>query len=626
MSTQWQNLKPRLAVVLHDLAMVWAAWMSVFWLRYQIWEQSPPLPWWPPEMPLVLLVQGLVLYTMGLYKGIWRFASLPDLWNIIRATMFGALVISVSLFLLNRLEGVPRSVLLMYPLVLMALLGVPRLLYRVWKDRKLAFYARPGLRRVLLLGAGSTGDLLARDMRREGPYYPVGFLDDDRRLWGARLRDLPVFGGIEDLPEVASRNSIDTVVIAIPSASNRQMQRIVAICEDVGVDFLTVPRLQDLLGGRSSAYQIKEVAIEDLLGRDPASLDWGAIRSGLAGRAVLVTGGGGSIGAELCRQIAQLGPSRLGVLERSEFNLYQIDRELRRDHPELVLQPMLGDVCDNDRVERTLEQFKPDIIFHAAAHKHVPLLEANVREAIRNNVGGTRSIATAADRHGVDSFVLISTDKAVNPVSVMGATKRAAEILCQSLAGPSATRFVTVRFGNVLDSAGSVVPLFREQIRRGGPVTVTHPEVTRYFMTIAEACQLIMQVAATGDTGEIYLLDMGDPIRIQYLAEQMILLAGKKPGDEIEIAYTGLRPGEKMFEELFHELEPFENTEHSQILLARHREFDWQPINQDVLGLIADADRLDDDQLRESLRRLVPEFRREDTDPKVINLNQKLKG
>jgi FlaA1/EpsC-like NDP-sugar epimerase len=616
---------PRIAVVLHDLGMVWLAWTGVHWLRYLIWPMAPHLPWLPVELPIILACQAMVLYYTGLYRGIWRFASLPDLWNIMRASAYGTLLITLALFLYDRLEGVPRSVFLLYPVALIILLGTPRLLFRVWKDHGLAFNAKPGRIRVVILGAGAAGELLARDLRRDSKYYPVGFLDDQETLWGAKLRGLPVFGSIENLAQVASRQSIEMAIIAIPSASNQQMQRVVGICESSAVQFRTVPRMQDLVSGRAIHKGIKNVAIEDLLGREPVMLDWKGINRGLSGKSVLVTGGGGSIGGELCRQISKLGPARLIIVDNTEFNLYRIELELRREFPELILDAILGDVCEPVLVDRVLEQHQPELIFHTAAFKHVPLLETHVREALRNNVLGTRVLTAAADRHQVENFVLISTDKAVNPASLMGASKHAAEVVCQHQALHSNTHFITVRFGNVLNSAGSVVPLFSEQIDRGGPVTVTHPEVVRYFMTIPEACQLIMQVAAIGKSGGVYVLDMGEPVKIQYLAEQMIRLAGHEPGRDIEIVHTGLRPGEKLFEELFHEHEPYAKTEHQQIFQASRDSID-EAVLEDAMSILERAVRLyDDDLLLAQLHRLVPAYGEasdNDDDTNVVSINQ----
>jgi FlaA1/EpsC-like NDP-sugar epimerase len=600
---------PRLAVVAHDLTMVWLAWFATNWVRFNLLPVPPPVPLFAPELGIVLGAQGLVLWWTGLYRGLWRFASLPDLWNIARASVLGALAIGLGLFLFSRLEGVPRSVLVMYPVALMIVLGTPRMLYRYWKDSRLDAERTTPTQRVLVLGAGRAGEALARDLRRDSQYRAVGFLDDNPALRGAKLHGIPVLGTLDDLERVARETAAEMLLIAMPSASNQQMQRVVERCEQVDIAFRTVPRLQDVVEGRSSFNQIKEVAIEDLLGREPVSLDWTAIRTGLAGKRVLVTGGGGSIGSELSRQVARLGAETLIVLERSEYNLYRIEQELRREFPELLLRPLLGDCADDAVLERLLGEWRPQVVFHAAAYKHVPLLEEQVREAVRNNVLGTRAVAAAADRHSVETFVLISTDKAVNPANVMGATKRAAELVCQSFAGGSRTRFVTVRFGNVLDSAGSVVPLFREQIRQGGPVTVTHPEISRYFMTIPEACQLILQAAVLGQGGEVFALDMGEPVRIRYLAEQMIRLAGKIPDRDIAIVYTGLRPGEKLFEELFHEQESYSSTAHRKIFLAEPRTHDGGGDTVALLRRLQQAcARYDEPELLRVLRQLVPEF------------------
>jgi FlaA1/EpsC-like NDP-sugar epimerase len=354
--------------------------------------------------------------------------------------------------------------------------------------------------------------------------------------------------------------------------------------------------------------ELKEVAIEDLLGRDPVQLDWTAIRTGLSGMRVLVTGGGGSIGSELCRQVARLGVESLTVLELSEFSLYKIEQEFKQEFPDLAFHAVLGDCGDAAVCEHVFDASKPQIVFHAAAFKHVPLLQTQMREAFRNNVLGTQTVAQAADRHGVGGFVLISTDKAVNPTSVMGACKRAAEIFCQNFAARSQTHFITVRFGNVLDSAGSVVPLFREQIRNGGPVTVTHPDIVRYFMTIPEACQLILQASVLGRGGEIFALDMGEPVKISYLAEQMIRLAHKVPGRDIDIVYTGLRPGEKLFEELFHAQENYVETSHAKIFLAQPRHMPWEQLNAQLARAAHAVREYDEEALRRCLTNLLPEF------------------
>lgn len=602
------NIHPRLAVVAHDMLMVWVAWTTVSMLRWSLEAQPAPVTLFGPETWLVLAAQGLIFWWTGLYRGLWRFASVPDIWNISRACLLGALAAAVTLFLYNRLVTVPRTVLAIYPLVLAVLLGGPRLLYRYWKDSRLDFGTRTPSQRVLVLGAGKAGEALVRDLKRENRYAPVGFLDDNPQLRGSRLHGIPVLGDLDQLQELARETAAEMIVIAIPAASKAQMHRAVDLCEATGLPFRTVPRLEDVVSGRSSFNELKEVAIEDLLGREPVRLDWTAIRTRLAGKRVLVSGGGGSIGAELCRQIARLGAESLTVLELSEFNLYTIEQELRRDFPDLLFNAWLGDCGDAVTCERVFAMAKPQIVFHAAAYKHVPLLQGQVREAFRNNVLGTRAMADAADHAGAESFVLISTDKAVNPTSVMGACKRIAEIYCQNLAQRSQTRFITVRFGNVLDSAGSVVPRFREQIRSGGPVTVTHPEITRYFMTIPEACQLILQASVLGNGGEIFALDMGEPIRIRDLAEQMIRLAGHHEGSDIAIVYTGLRPGEKLFEELFHPQEQYSDTAHAKIFLAQPRSMAWSLLLAQLRNGEQATREFDEDSLRRVVEQLLPEF------------------
>ena len=601
-------IHPRIAVVLHDLAMAALAWWIAKQLRYSFGADEI-VSYHLLEFPVVLLVQGLIFRWTGLYKSVWRFASLPDLWNILRAVVIGAFAIYITLFLYNRLDGVPRSVLLIYPAVLALMLGTPRLAYRFWKDSRSELLQNQKVKRVLIVGADRAGEVLSRDLRRDSRYAVVGFVDDKPSLRGASINGHPVLSRLDQLPEVAREAAVDMLLIALPAASTSEMRRVVALCDATGLPYRTVPRLEDVVAGRAQFNQIKEVAIDDLLGRDAVELDWTAIRSTLTTRRVLVTGGGGSIGSELCRQIARMGAQSLIVVEQSEYNLYRITQELRADFPELILESILANCGDQVAMQKVFAQAMPQVVFHAAAYKHVPMLQGQLRTAFRNNVLATRTVADVARETGVECFVLISTDKAVNPTSVMGACKRVAEIYCQNLDAHAETRYMTVRFGNVLDSAGSVVPLFRRQIRDGGPVTVTHPEVSRYFMTIPEACQLILQAASIGKGGEIYALDMGEPVKIRDLAEQMIRLAGKKPGSEIPIVYTGLRAGEKLFEELFHPLENYRATEHAKIFLAQHREVSWELL-QALLNKAAEAEAVyNEDELRRCVSSLLPSFR-----------------
>ncbi|MFC5568877.1 polysaccharide biosynthesis protein [Lysobacter yangpyeongensis] len=605
---QWKSLLPRQAVVMHDLFMVWLVWQALHRLRWGMVSNPPEIPLWSTEIVLVLAAQGLVFWQIGLYRGLWRFASVPDLWNIVKASVLGLFAILLGLFLYNRLDMVPRTVLVLYPLALMAMLGAPRLLYRAWKDSRIEGRGKEGSVRTLILGAGRAGEALVRDLRRVGTYHPVGFLDDATVLRGSKVQGVPVLGTVSEVAEIARETAAKLLVIAMPSADAVAMQRVLAACERTGLPFRMVPRLQDLLEGRSLPGELKEVAIEDLLGRKPVLPDWKSIRGWLGARTVLVTGAGGSIGSELCRQCARHGARRIVLIEVDEIALTTTEARLRRDFPDIECIPLLGDCGDAALIRHALTLAEPDAVFHAAAYKQVPLLETQLREAVRNNVLATSTVAHACRDHGVGTFVLISTDKAVDPVNVLGATKRLAEMTCQSLADQRSTRFVTVRFGNVLDSAGSVVPLFREQIRNGGPVTVTDPEVTRFFMTIPEACQLILQASAIGTHEAIYTLDMGEPVPIRMLAEQMIRLAGKHPGRDIAIVYTGLRPGEKLHETLFHADERYRPTAHPKILQAEPRQVSAHAIESAIAQLREASARYDIDALKLQLRAAVPEF------------------
>ena len=598
---------PRLAVVAHDLLMVWVVWYGLHQLRFGLMDNPPPFPMWSTETALVLSAQALVFWQVGLYRGLWRFASVPDLWNIVKACVIGVVAIIVLLVLYSRMEGISRAAVALYPCVLAALLGAPRLMYRAWKDSNHAGRDANSLR-ILILGAGGAGEALIRDLRRVGSYNPVGLLDDAGRLRGSKVQGVPVLGRIDEVAEIARETAAKLLVIAMPSADANSLQRVVVACEKTGLPFRMVPRLQDVLEGKSLPGELKEVAIEDLLGRKPVLPDWKAIRGWLGGRSVLITGAGGSIGSELCRQCARHGAKRIALVEIDELALTTTEAALHRDFPDIELVPVLGDCGDPAVIAHALRRAEPEAVFHAAAYKQVPLLQTQLREAVRNNVLATETVARACREADVGTFVLISTDKAVDPVNVLGATKRLAEMACQALAVQHATRFVTVRFGNVLDSAGSVVPLFREQIRGGGPVTVTDPEVTRFFMTIPEACQLILQASAIGTHEAIYTLDMGEPVPIRLLAEQMIRLAGKQPGRDVAIVFTGLRPGEKLHETLFHADERYRPTGHPKILQAEPRDIAVQGIFASLEQLRDASVRYDPDALAVQLRAAVPEF------------------
>jgi len=606
-ATRWFPKAQRLTIILHDLGMTAACWVGVFKLRAMMGGDDVSWPLWSLGTGWVLLAQGLVFYWTGLYRSVWRFASLPDLINIVKATALGVLTIILLLFVYNRLELVPRSVLVMYPVALVLALGIPRIVYRAWKDHGFPLLNPQRQQRVLILGAGKAGEMLARELRRSGGYHLVGFLDDAPGLKDRWLHGAPVLGKTDDVVKVATKKLVELLVIAISSLPPDEMRALVNRCEETGLPLRTVPRLDGQFA--NAPFELKEIRIEDLLGRPPVVPDLAAIRRWLHGGTVLVTGAGGSIGAELTRQCAEHGARTLVLVEFNEFSLVTIERTLYRDFPDVQILPVLGNCGDPALMRHALGLGHVDAVLHAAAYKHVPVLEAQLREGIRNNVLATETVAREASAAGVNTFVLISTDKAVDPGNVLGASKRLAEMTCQALLAESSTRLLTVRFGNVLDSTGSVVPIFREQIRSGGPVTVTDPEVTRYFMTISEACQLILQAAAMDSAHEVlYILDMGDPVPIRLLAEQMIRLVGKQPGRDVEIVYTGLRPGEKLHETLFHAEEPCRPTEHPKILRAPTRKVEAEKVLTALSQMRTAIRDYDLKTLTAQLRAAVPEF------------------
>lgn len=606
-----RSVVERWQVFVHDLIAIPIAWEGAYWLRYNLGvipevfrEQSIVL------LPFVVVTQVIVYIVFGIHKGLWRFTSMPDLFLIIKSTLLSTIIIAILIFFATRLTYVPRSIFVFYAFLLMVILCSSRAMYRLMKDQH--FSTRIG-KRALVVGAGVAGEQVVRDLKRVTPqmYDPVAFVDDDLLKVGQEIRGIPVVATSDKIKDLCEKLAIELIIIAIPSADDKQMQRIVSLCEESGVSFRTLPGVQDIVSGRVNINDMREVRIEDLLGRDPVSLEWDEIRQSLTGRTVLVTGGGGSIGSELCRLVTEFDPLQLIIFEQSEFNLYQIDHEITSRHPRLKLIPILGDVCDRKLVRHIFSSFRPDVVFHAAAYKHVPILQGQLREGVKNNVLGTRNVALAADEYAVERFVLISTDKAVNPGNWMGVTKRVAEVFCQALDTESETSYVIVRFGNVLDSAGSVVPLFRQQLKSGGPITVTHPEVTRYFMTIREASQLILEASSFGQNGEIYVLDMGKPIRISFLAEQMVRLSGKEPGKDIDIVFTGLRPGEKLEEELFYPDEMLTATGYEKIFLANSRKFKWSDVEKSIQSIELHTENFDESLIAQELHLLVPEIRSE---------------
>ena len=594
-----------LLAILHDLIAVAAAWLIAYWLRFNLELPDPYNQQAWASVLWIVPLYGIIFFASGLYRGIWRFASLPDLQRIILAVGGGAMAAAAMLLMLQ--FTVPRSVLIISPVLLVMIMGGSRLTYRGWKERRLSALMPAGREPVVVLGATETAASLIKDLARSPQWQVIGVFDDDRAHHNRQIHGATVYGAISDLPALQSRLNVRHAIIAMPEANHSERRRAVDIARTAGLQVLTVPSFDDLISGRVTVSQIRNVELDDLLGRDPVKLDTAGLREWLGARTVLVSGAGGSIGSELCRQIARYRPQRIVLLESNEFSLYTIEQEFVQRFPGVAISAVIGDVKDVQRVRQLFAALRPAVIFHAAAYKHVPLMENdNAWQAVLNNVLGTRVLAEAAIAHGVEKFVLISTDKAVNPTNVMGATKRLAELLCQSLQQPTGTRFVIVRFGNVLGSTGSVIPKFREQIAAGGPVTVTHPEITRFFMSVPEAVQLVMQAGLSSQGGEIVVLDMGEPVKIADLARDMIRLSGFDEND-IKIVFTGLRPGEKLYEEVLAADENSLPTPHPKLRIAKARPA-LPDLPDQLAPWLARTALPDDAAVREELARWVPEY------------------
>jgi FlaA1/EpsC-like NDP-sugar epimerase len=608
----------------HDFVAIAVAWWLAYLFRFNFEIPAASVQLLLENLPWVVLIQGGFFLWFGLYRGLWRYASLPDLKRIFIAVLSGTVTLVSILWLFDLLAKIPGAVILLVPLLLMLIMGGSRMIYRAWKERRLYGLESNEAKLVLIIGAGSTAVNLVKALTGSREWHVVGMLDDDSRKLGTRLQGIRVLGRIDELPHWIQKLNVEHVIIATPSVSHRIHRQALEMCSEIGVKAMTVPSYADLISGKATVTNIREIQLDDLLGRAPVVLDDDGLHGLLTGKVILVTGAGGSIGSELCRQLAAFEPDRIVFLELNEFALYSIQEEFLPRFPAMNMSFVIGDIKDRARMTQLFAQFRPAVVFHAAAYKHVPLMEEeNACQALLNNVLGTYVLAQVAINFAVEKFVLISTDKAVNPVSVMGASKRLAEMVCQALQQTNAanttrsdqtdrshpTCFVMVRFGNVLGSTGSVIPKFREQIAKGGPITITHPDMTRYFMSIPEAAQLVLQAALMGGTnggGEIFVLDMGDPVRIVDLANDLIHLSGLGE-DDIRIVFSGLRPGEKLHEELLSTSENTLPTPHQKLRIVQARQVDEQWLS-DLTAWLNKISVLSDQEVRDELVNWVPEY------------------
>lgn len=612
MSTYFSGvfIKRRLLVFVIDIILICCAFLASFLLRFDFRIPAEFQPYFWQGLVVVVVVKPLVFLVSGLYKNLWMYATLQDGIEIVKVVTASSIISAFVVMYLRHFTPYPRSIFLLDGILLLSLVVASRLVWRVYREMVVLPRRASHSQRTLIIGAGEAGSLLLKEIRRQphATYSVCGFVDDDRNKKGMKLHGIPVLGSVQELESLVIANRIEAIIIAMPSADVKTLRDVMASCRNANVTFKTLPSIGELIDGTLTVSQIKNIEIEDLLGREPVLLDRALIGSYLTGKRVLVTGAGGSIGSEICRQVARFAPAKLVLLDQAETPLYEIEKELIASFPEVRIMPLIADVRDRDKIMLTFDEFTPEVVFHAAAYKHVPMMEYNPAQAVLNNVFGSRNIADAAHEFKVRNLVMISTDKAVNPTNVMGATKRASEMYIQALSWGSSTKFTTVRFGNVLGSNGSVIPLFKEQIARGGPVTVTDTRIIRYFMTIPEAAQLVLQAGSMGSGSEILVLDMGEPVRIIDLAEELIRLSGLTPYEDIDIVVTGLRPGEKLFEELLIAGEGVLPTAHSKIKVLAPVHIDLGQVKAELDALYAAARSNSVDDLIESLKRLVPEF------------------
>lgn len=615
-------------ILLTDILMVAFSWYFAHQLRFnfELPTDTAFVLWF--LLPLIIIIKLFSFYFFDLYHGMWRYTSLSDLLNVFKACSVSSMIIVLIVMFFNGYTGVSRSVFIIDFLLTLLLIAGTRFVIRFYfwvgagdessgiKGREIIsslFRNHRNGKRLLIIGAGDCGEKICREIH-DNPhlgYRVLGFLDDDPLKLNRRIHGIPVLGNTQAVYGFTRELKAEEILIAMPSLSSKKLRKIIERCEGIGIPFKTIPGMGELINGRVTVKAIRDISYKDLLGRDPVNLDEAQIGGFLRGKRVLITGAGGSIGSELCRQVCRYMPKSVVLFERAESPLYEIDLELKETFQYIKILPRLADILDPVKVEKVFEEAHPHVVFHAAAYKHVPMLEYNPWEAVNNNVIGTRNVVETAKRYNVENFVLVSTDKAVRPTNVMGASKRLAELLVQSQNGwgkPNRTKFMMVRFGNVVGSVGSVVPLFKRQIEKGGPVTVTHPEITRYFMTIPEACQLILQAGSMGTGGEIFILDMGVPIKIADMAEDLIRLSGFKPHEDIPIKYIGLRPGEKLKEELITEGEGIVETSHEKIMVLKGQACDVSILNGKLDRLMDLVVSQNGEGIKRSLKEMLPEY------------------
>lgn len=600
--------------VLSDTVLVVVSFFLAYLIRFDFEYESIPKNFVPHIsilLGITIILKISVFILFKLYRSLWRYAGIYELVSVFLASAITNGAMFAYIAFVDRLA--PRSIFVITGMIDVFFIGGSRLVYRLYRRLVLGRVIKvDNLKRVAIFGAGDAGAMIAKEieLHPEMRYKLVAFLDDSDDKKGRKVNGIPVLGGIEDIEDVVDSKNIDEIIIAIPSAKPAIINNIYERCSKTDCKVKILPSMSQLINETISLQKIKDVDIEDLLGREPIMANLEEIAQYLGGKVVLVTGGGGSIGSELCRQIASYEPRKLLMLDNYENNLYDILNELTKKYPELDLVPIIANVREMNRLDEIFAEYKPNIVFHAAAHKHVPLMESHPEEAIKNNVFGTWNVAHCADKHQAERFVLISTDKAVNPTNVMGATKRIAEMIIQSLNEKSKTEFVAVRFGNVLGSNGSVIPLFKKQIEQGGPVTVTHPDITRFFMTIPEAVQLVIQAGSMAQGGEIFVLDMGKPVKIMDLARNLIRLSGFEPNEDIDIEITGLRPGEKLYEELLMNEEGLKATKHNKIFVAKPLHTDYELLKRELEHLSTTIYKTADHQeIKEYVKVLVPTYK-----------------